>query len=775
MLPLPDQEIPLTESIVAGGLFLRAVYGNDEPLAKPWLYGHTAKTLQGLRSKMSMKMTSHYTCRTLWAVISSAFFAALGISLMSFVLPLISMDARVSGAWLGTGFAGFFLARMLAGPLAGFWADKVGGRFPLLVGAGFGAASPLLYFIHPGVVSLYCIQFVLGVVSGMVRPVGLAVLGGNSGEDGKKWFAAHSLAFHGALFVGPLLSGVLYWNRSVELVLVGVAVCMVLAHLVIFAFVPSSTESRRDTNDPVEELDSRTFRALFFGIFGRSLSIGVTMAFYPLLLSMEVGGNPLLIGTLFCLPSLFACLGLLYLPKVIPAQWSDLGVATLGMAISLGGVMKAGVSDHFIEFIMAGFLIGIGAAFSIPPSMKLASQAKGDQGRVFGVVHLVTGAGLITGPLLGGLAFSAFGSLTAVFTVVSCVGFLLLYPMSAEWRRLRGIKEYVSKRLGIGVALVLFGPLLILWGWMVVEDGSLPVEREYKYSEIAMGTVVNLTLEADSKWAADNAARKAIAFMHTLQADLDHRSGGGSIARINMGAGKYGSEPTSRAYGLIKRAVELAEKTDGAFDPTIGALTTTPLYYVLDKTVAESKKHLVDFRKVRFRDGLGEVRLAEKGMALDLGGIAKGAIIDATVKLLRKQRIKAGIVEAGGDFYCFGDRYWTVGIRHPREEKIHTTVTVREKGVCGSGDYQQFVKTKKVDDTSILHHIINPDDMGPVSEVVGVTVIAGSAELADGLATALFVMGPKDGERLLRESFPEVGAQWFTPDMKVVETESFPK
>lgn len=295
----------------------------------------------------------------------------------------------------------------------------------------------------------------------------------------------------------------------------------------------------------------------------------------------------------------------------------------------------------------------------------------------------------------------------------------------------------------------------------------------YHYTDMAMGTVVNLTLEADSRKAADDAARKALAYMRSVQADLDYRSPNGSIDRINRGAGRYYVEPTKRAYNLLRRAVHFSEMTEGVFDPTIGALTTSPLYYVLDESIAKSKKDLVDYRQISFEGS--RVKLMKEGMAIDLGGIAKGTIIDGTVRLLRTLGISAGIVEAGGDFYCFGERSWTVGIRHPRAETVYSTVTVREKGVCGSGDYRQFVKTGVGEEAGQRHHIIDPSDMEPAAKSIGVTVIADSAELADALATTMFIMGPVNGEQFLWEAYRETSAMWFGPDLKVSATKNFPK
>ena len=263
--------------------------------------------------------------------------------------------------------------------------------------------------------------------------------------------------------------------------------------------------------------------------------------------------------------------------------------------------------------------------------------------------------------------------------------------------------------------------------------------------------------------------------MRTLQQDYDFRSMEGSIGQVNRAAGKHWVKTTDRVFALLQRTLQFSALAEGVFDPTIGAATTSPLYFALDESLLKAKKDLVDYRLVMMDAESGRVRLPMEGMALDLGGVAKGTIIDATVVLLRTLGIHAGIVEAGGDFYCFGDRDWTIGIRHPRSEAVYATVTVREQGVCGSGDYEQFVLGDQDGVERVQHHILDTVDMDSAIRTLGVTVIASSAEQADRLATTLFIMGAGRGKEFLADHSPDASAMWFRPDLTVVATENFPK
>ncbi|WP_285905784.1 MFS transporter [Pseudodesulfovibrio pelocollis] len=727
---------------------------------------------------MSMAFDEHIRRRRLLIpVLASGFLVTLGVGLFSFALPLVSLDARIGGAWLGSGFAGFYLVRLLAAPLAGAWADRQGARRPLLIASAIGVCAPLIHFLHPSLTALYATQFLLGVASGMFRPVGMAALGGMvERERLSHWFAVHALLFNLAMFIGPLVGSALYLGRRVEPVLFGLGLCMVAALLVVGLFMPGGRVERREEDAP--DRDGPTgpwdWVAVLLAVGGRTLGLGLVAAFYPIHLAMVLGHKGLVLGALFALPSLAVCLGLPVAARLF-GHGCRASLTLAGMTVSAVCLFAIGTSVAPWQLALFGIVMGLGAALSLPASMALASGLSPRQGRVFGAAHVASGIGFVLGPLLGGLVIQATHQVGAVFQAAALIGLLSCLPLLA--RVLMDRMHY-----GRGAALTLVG----LCALVLAGAGSSMIHAQarsvdpgppglHRYTDVAMGTVVNLTLATDSRRSADLAARRCIALMRELQADFDHRNPEGSVGRINRAAGKNWVEPTPRAQALIRRAVDFARASGGAFDPTIGALTTSPFYYMMDEAVARSRRGLVDYRLVRFEEAGGRIRLEREGMALDLGGIAKGAIIDAAVRLLRAEGIEAGIVEAGGDFHVFGDRDWTVGIRHPRAEAVHRTLTVRNQAVCGSGDYEQFVVRETSAEAIMRHHIIDPATMEPARASFGVTVVADSAETADALATALFIMGPEAGTALLAEQYPGTAALWFGPDLSVIETAGFPR
>lgn len=700
-----------------------------------------------------------------WAILLCGFFSSLGVGVLSFAVPLVSLDARVGGLWLGTGFAGFFLTRLLAGPLGGWWSDRGGPRAPLLWGFAIGGLVPLCWAVYPSVSTLFFIQFVLGGVAGLVRPVGLAVLGAHS-DSASGWFRLHTLFFNFAAFIGPLLGGFLYWNRAVGPVLVGIALGMVSAHLIVFAFVPRTASTRcQDSVISQRPANDWRFRGLLVAIFGRTFGIGLLVAFYPVLLSLRLGADGMVVGGLYSLIGLSTCLGL-PLGGWLRKQ-AGVDPIVIGMLASGAGLMGAGIGVELWHFVLAGVVMGLGSAVSIPEAMAEASASMRHQGRAFGLTHMVTGLGFLVGPMFGGVVVQFTGDAGQSFFIAGIVGWACLWV----WAKCSRNAGNVSWNTPIVIALLVVG---VSGAWLMAGDDGPKRDHLHRYTDVAMGTVVKLTLETDSTKKADDAARKAIAFMRSLQRDYDYRSVDGSVGRINREAGRSWVTSTRRTFDLLRRTLDFSASTGGVFDPTIGAATTSPLYFVLDESLLAAKKHLVDYRLVRMDDEGGRVRLSREGMALDLGGVAKGAIIDATVRLLRTLGVTAGIVEAGGDFYCFGDREWTVGVRHPRDDSVYVTVPVREKGVCGSGDYEQFVLGEEDGREQVRHHILDPADMAPAQQSLGVTAIAASAEQADRLATALFIMGAQEGKRFIARHSPEDAAMWFNPDLSVTATENFP-
>ena len=302
------------------------------------------------------------------------------------------------------------------------------------------------------------------------------------------------------------------------------------------------------------------------------------------------------------------------------------------------------------------------------------------------------------------------------------------------------------------------------------QASSLP-EVSLNYAGVAMGNVVRMTLSGMDQSKAGEASQAAFETIARLEAEFSHRNAGGAIGRINLAAGKTPVPVKKTAFSLIQRALDFSKASNGVFDITIGAVTILPYYY--QEKAEKEKAGLVDYSKVRLDKEKQTVFLPEEGMALDLGGLAKGTILDSAAETLRRRGVPSALVEAGGDLYCYGSKKWNIGIQDPRGDDMLGVISVANAGVCGSGDYYLYAMTEEKGATQRKHHILNPEKLDSADKSIAVTVIAPSAELADALATTLFILGPIDGQKLLAK-YSHCSALWVLPDSSLVASESFP-
>lgn len=269
--------------------------------------------------------------------------------------------------------------------------------------------------------------------------------------------------------------------------------------------------------------------------------------------------------------------------------------------------------------------------------------------------------------------------------------------------------------------------------------------RQHEFA--AMSTVVRASVyhRTNPDWPALEAAA------HTYAMRYDHRDPASPVAQLNR-TGAAQLDPLTAA--TLRRAVQLAQATGGAFDPTVLPITrlwdfdhggALPEEAALRAAVAR-----IDYRRLQVAESGATLRDAE----LDLGAIGKGAVVDHLADWLAERGYRRFLLEAGGDVLVSDlkpDRtQWRIWIRHPRDSDVPlAVVTIGAAGkrvaLATSGDYERFVEFDGVR----YHHILNPRTGRPDGDAVSASVIAGSAIEADALATALFVLG-SGGEELLR-------------------------
>jgi thiamine biosynthesis lipoprotein len=217
---------------------------------------------------------------------------------------------------------------------------------------------------------------------------------------------------------------------------------------------------------------------------------------------------------------------------------------------------------------------------------------------------------------------------------------------------------------------------------------------------------------------------------------------------------------SAELYEVLHCAVRISESTDGAFDPSVGPLvalwrTARQTGRLPDPPSVEAARARVGWRSIRLDATRRAIRLERAGMRLDLGGIAKGYILQEARRILRSHGVTRVLIESGGDI--------VVGDAPPGEAgwRIHTGVLnsgfadrasrLVNAAIATSGPTFQYVEIDGVR----YSHVIDPrTGLGVTSPVIA-RVIADDAATADALATALAILGEA---RLgaIRERFPGV-------------------
>ena len=246
------------------------------------------------------------------------------------------------------------------------------------------------------------------------------------------------------------------------------------------------------------------------------------------------------------------------------------------------------------------------------------------------------------------------------------------------------------------------------------------------------------------------------------------------VSRINAAAGIAPVRVHEDVFNLITKAIYYAEISGGAFDPTVGPLVSLwgingsnpriPSQNEIDEILP-----LINWQDVVMDAETFSVFLPHRGMALDLGAIAKGYAADEAVKIILEGGITRAKIDFGGNIIMSGEKAdkspWRVGIQNPGEARgvILGIVDVIDKSVVTSGVYERSFE----ENSFRYHHIFLPSDGYPVNNgLSSVTIIAGNSADADALSTAVFAMGYEKGRDLI-ESLQGIEAVFVFEDLSV--------
>jgi FAD:protein FMN transferase len=301
-------------------------------------------------------------------------------------------------------------------------------------------------------------------------------------------------------------------------------------------------------------------------------------------------------------------------------------------------------------------------------------------------------------------------------------------------------RQFLATGTGIAAAAA------TMYGWNLFASAGM---RHYRGASLAFGTTVSIQVLHDDEHAAMEAIDAAFSAAAEIESLMSLYRADSQVSVLNA-TGRL-EDPHPHLLRVLRTSQALSARTGGAFDVTVQPLWE-PSFRGTDRTQALRKvgwQHLVLDQR--------EVRLQRPGMAITLNGIAQGYATDVALAALRSRGIRHALVDIGelrNEGHGERDAPWRVGIEDPRREAaMIAAVAMDGRGVATSADnatrfgnppsssYQSFSD----------HHIWNPANGRSPQELASVTVFAPDAMLADGLSTAIMVLGKQAGMRLARE------------------------
>ena len=293
-------------------------------------------------------------------------------------------------------------------------------------------------------------------------------------------------------------------------------------------------------------------------------------------------------------------------------------------------------------------------------------------------------------------------------------------------------------------------------------------------SEFVLGTVCSINL-----YEAGSAELYGTLFARLRQLNdiFNNYSDSSEISRVNQNAAAAPVAVSQDFFVVLKTALDFAQLTGGAFDPTVGPLVKLWGFgkepRVPSQEEIEAAQKLVGWRYVALsaeQEGVTDqeaaagptVRFTKSGVRLDLGAIAKGYAADCLVEILRERGVKRASLSLGGNVYVYGKKpggsLWNVAVRNPEKPGQNSFMLKTQNAtVVTSGAYERFF----VQDGKTYGHIIDPATGFPAqSGLASVTIVSQNSMIADALSTSLFVLG--------MEKIPEIKKSALAGDFECV-------
>jgi len=294
-----------------------------------------------------------------------------------------------------------------------------------------------------------------------------------------------------------------------------------------------------------------------------------------------------------------------------------------------------------------------------------------------------------------------------------------------------------------------------------------------------LGTVCKVTIYDNPTPEAFSAS---FARLKEIEDRMSLRNQKSEVAEVNRNAGIQPVVVSEDTFSVIRKALDIAALSSGAFDPTVG-----PLVQAWDiggdnprkppQEEIDSLLPLIGYERVILDEENLSVFLKDEGMVLDLGGIAKGYAADEVARILHEHGVAHAIVNLGGNVLTLGNKTdgkpWKIGVQDPeslRGEYV-MILSFTDQTLVTSGPYERFLEL----DGEVYHHILDTKTGYPVkSDYTSVSIVTKNSLLADALSTSLYALGYDDGMALIN-TLEDVEAIFMTKEKKILLSEGLKK
>ena len=273
-----------------------------------------------------------------------------------------------------------------------------------------------------------------------------------------------------------------------------------------------------------------------------------------------------------------------------------------------------------------------------------------------------------------------------------------------------------------------------------------------------LGTYITLSIYAD-KEVPTEVFDKLFNLIDYYEYMVSKNIADTELNQVNANAGIEPVKVNEDFYEMVKIGIDFAGYSDGLFDISIGPLVDlwgigTDFANVPTEADIKEKMAVIDYKTIVLDENEQTIFLPQKGMALDLGAIAKGYIADRVKDLILEEGYESAIINLGGNVLTVGTKpnsdTWSIGVRDPESDAGSTMgiLKLEDNSIVSSGIYERFF----IEGDIRYHHLINPKVGYPEqNDMISVSIISELSVDGDALSTTVFLLGLEACFKLVEE------------------------